>query len=110
MYVTRTILCGQAGRQRAGRGAVALKLLAGLLLVPACLLLLLAPISFVSGDGVADAALWSMFFALAGVLLGVPGVLVFLLARRPAAQQRHTVDWVRKHAPCVSVLPSGRWL
>jgi len=51
------------------------------LLVPAVALVLLALLSFLAGDGVADAAPWWAFFLVLAALPGVLGLLALLLAR-----------------------------
>ena len=58
-----------------------LRVLAGLLLVPATCLLLLAVVTWLSGDGIADAAPWWVFFAFLAAGMGFPGLLILLLAR-----------------------------
>ncbi len=63
-----------------------LRVLTGILLVPATCLLLLAVVTWLSGDGIADAAPWWVFFAFLAALLGLPGLLFLLLARWRAAR------------------------
>lgn len=71
---------------------LALRILAALLLVPAMLLLLLAAVAFLTGDGVSDAAPWWLFLGLLGIVLGLPGLLLALLARWRARWARARGD------------------
>ncbi|MEW6365699.1 MAG: hypothetical protein AB1714_13805 [Acidobacteriota bacterium] len=58
-----------------------LRVLAGVLIVPAGILAILALMSFLTGDGFSDAAPWCVFFAFCAFLLGPPGLLLLSLAR-----------------------------
>ncbi len=58
-----------------------LRVLAGILLVPAGILAILALMSLIIGDGFSDAAPWWVFFAFCAFLLGAPGLLFLFLAR-----------------------------
>jgi hypothetical protein len=78
------VLVTTAGPRTPQRGDIVsavFTVIAWVLLVPAALLLVLALLALLEGDGFSDAAPWWVVFAMAALVPGVPGMVLLVLVR-----------------------------